>query len=444
MRTKKILATIFASAMVLSSTSCGIFGSGATSQIDATEILIDSDYVGSVSLSYILSDPGEQLIAETIASSFMEKYPNITVTLDVITGTMTEYVSKKAAAGNCPDVLFLTDDVLNLFAGKNYLADLSQYFSADNFDQELYDGSKYYQSVVTLGKYKSSQGQYAFPRDYSQVVMAYNKDLFDAAGIEYPADDWTEEDFMDICEDFKTYFNSIGDTRSLPVCYGLDWTATLYGYVKGNGGEFMDDDGNIMLEEPETKAAVDKMKQYYARGYDDPKGVASFMANSLAMTVSLKTHLSKYKAANMNFDFAPLPKVSDENPYIPCGLAGYGMFSASTHKKEAYALLRHIISLEGQTALAGTGNIVPIIKEFATKEDLRALWMDDNYNCDAFVMYSDRTQPNNILRGLSKTSEQENITNYLIGAMREYMQGKINWSEAVKSFRTGYEASMAI
>ena len=33
--------------------------------------------------------------------------------------------------------------------------------------------------------------QYGIPYDHGPIIMGYNKDLFDAEGLAYPAEDWT-------------------------------------------------------------------------------------------------------------------------------------------------------------------------------------------------------------------------------------------------------------
>ena len=38
--------------------------------------------------------------------------------------------------------------------------------------------------------------QYGVPGNFSNVVLIYNKDLFDQAQIEYPNDDWTWDDAL--------------------------------------------------------------------------------------------------------------------------------------------------------------------------------------------------------------------------------------------------------
>ena len=45
-----------------------------------------------------------------------------------------------------------------------------------------------------LEAYATDGTQYALPSSFSDVVLYYNKDLFDAAGLDYPSADWTWAD----------------------------------------------------------------------------------------------------------------------------------------------------------------------------------------------------------------------------------------------------------
>jgi multiple sugar transport system substrate-binding protein len=54
------------------------------------------------------------------------------------------------------------------------------------------DGSVYNKGL--LDTYQTDGTQYALPTSFSDVVLYYNKDLFDAAGVSYPTDKWTWAD----------------------------------------------------------------------------------------------------------------------------------------------------------------------------------------------------------------------------------------------------------
>jgi multiple sugar transport system substrate-binding protein len=50
----------------------------------------------------------------------------------------------------------------------------------------------YYPAIVNM--FRVDDVLYSMPATFSDVVLYYNKDLFDAAGLEYPQRDWTMED----------------------------------------------------------------------------------------------------------------------------------------------------------------------------------------------------------------------------------------------------------
>ena len=43
-------------------------------------------------------------------------------------------------------------------------------------------------------------GYYGFPQGFATEIMYYNKDMFDAAGVAYPTDDWTWDDYTAAAE----------------------------------------------------------------------------------------------------------------------------------------------------------------------------------------------------------------------------------------------------
>jgi multiple sugar transport system substrate-binding protein len=57
-----------------------------------------------------------------------------------------------------------------------------------------YDLEDYWPGLLESAKFEGSV--YGFPRDIEVNVIYYNKDMFDAAGVAYPSDDWTWDDFL--------------------------------------------------------------------------------------------------------------------------------------------------------------------------------------------------------------------------------------------------------
>ena len=94
--------------------------------------------------------------------------------------------------------------------------------------------------------------QYALPSSFSDVVLYYNKDLFDAAGLDYPTSDWTWADEKAAAEAL---------TDQAAGVWGDHQPVSFYEYYKAlaqNGGEFLAADGkSVAFNSPEGIEAAE-------------------------------------------------------------------------------------------------------------------------------------------------------------------------------------------
>ena len=126
---------------------------------------------------------------DAMVAAFEAENPDVKV--DVETGSFDNYhtVLQTQIAGNdAPDAFELRFENFVNYANNGSLADLGTFAAADSD----YDSAAYYQAA--LDAFVIDGTQYAFPESYSTVVLYYNKDLFDKAGVEYPTDDWRWQD----------------------------------------------------------------------------------------------------------------------------------------------------------------------------------------------------------------------------------------------------------
>ena len=104
-----------------------------------------------------------------------------------------EWLSGQMIMGNAPDVFIIFGENFNDFAEIGGLKNLDSLMEADDsFTQE-----RFYSSAFAGGKYKD--GQYALPYECAPKLMFVNKTILTAEGIELPKEDWTWDDFYEIC-----------------------------------------------------------------------------------------------------------------------------------------------------------------------------------------------------------------------------------------------------
>jgi multiple sugar transport system substrate-binding protein len=127
------------------------------------------------------SDHVEDL--NTIITAFEEANPGITVEVD--SAPFADYftlLTTDIISGDAPDVFELNFENFESFAANGSLMDLS----ANAGD------APYYPRALAAFQYEGKQ--YALPESFSTVLLYYNQDLFDQAGLEYPTADWTWDD----------------------------------------------------------------------------------------------------------------------------------------------------------------------------------------------------------------------------------------------------------
>lgn len=131
---------------------------------------------------------GNEETLQKMYEAFHEEYPNITVNIETI--GYDDYFTQmqtRVAGGTAPDCYELNIENFAAYANKGVLAELT------GIDTSGYN-------ATALNAFSVNGKQYGVPGNFSNVVLIYNKDLFDQAGVSYPTDDWTWDDAMDACE----------------------------------------------------------------------------------------------------------------------------------------------------------------------------------------------------------------------------------------------------
>jgi len=146
---------------------------------------------GPVEITFTMwGAPEELAVWQAVVDDFHKANPNITVKVDV--SDWDSYWTKLntlIAGGTPPDVFAMDAPLFMDWQNRGALLNLQPYIDADPaFLSGIYP--------QTLSAYKTADGYYGLPRDFQTIVLFYNKDMFDAAGVEYPTSDWTYDDML--------------------------------------------------------------------------------------------------------------------------------------------------------------------------------------------------------------------------------------------------------
>lgn len=162
---------------------------------------------------------------------------NTDIKVEVETAAWGDYwtlLPTKIAGGVAPDVFELNYENFVSYASKGLLRDLTALTEAEGFDSGVF-----YPRAYEAFNYNGLQ--LGLPETFSTVVLIYNKDLFDAAGVDYPAADWTWDDAVAAAEQITDADAGVWGLFS-PVQF---WE--FYKKAEQNGCEFFNDDMTEVL-----------------------------------------------------------------------------------------------------------------------------------------------------------------------------------------------------
>ena len=176
---KKYFKSIFALALVIVISSALVAcrnKKGGSTETDWELTKYDAQTEGSITFGIFDNETEEEISLEMV-SAFNKKFPKIKVNIERVTGgSYAQSLMGYIFSGTMPDVFYLTDEDVSVFASKKIACDISiPYNSYSGLNRE-----DVVESMLNIGKYKN--GLYMLPRDYNKITIAYNKDLFDQYG----------------------------------------------------------------------------------------------------------------------------------------------------------------------------------------------------------------------------------------------------------------------
>ena len=269
---------------------------------------------------------------DQMIQAFQTKYPNIKVKVE--TASFNDYFTKLQtliAGGTAPDVFELNYENFVTYAEKGLLLDLSSEMKAD----ASYDPAIYYPRAMQAFNYNGMQ--LGLPATFSTVVLYYNKDLFDKAGLAYPTKDWTWKDAVEAGQKLNDPANGVWGLYS-----GIQFWEFYKKAAQNNCKFFSDDKTQVLINSPECVQALQTMvdmvkKDKVVPSAADMGGVSDgdlFIQGKLAMDVSGIWMFSAYSAAPFKWDIAVEPGMATHATHFFANAAN--VFAATKHPQEAY------------------------------------------------------------------------------------------------------------
>ncbi len=273
---------------------------------------------------------------DKIIQAFEAANPSIHV--QVLPVAFDQYFTKlqvAVAGGSAPDTFELDYQDYLSYASKGTLLDLSKVALQGDYTGVY--------NARALAAFNTNGVQYGLPESFSDVLLFYNKDLFDKAHVPYPTTSWTWND--EIAAAKKLTGNGVwGDYE--PVQF-----FEFYKVLAQAGGQFFNSDHTAVdFNSPAGLAAinwlVDKINRYHVMPTQAQMGGLSdsdlFKAGKLAMDRTGIWEFSTFASSSVHWDVVLEPGDQQKaHQYFANAVAISGK---TAHADAAYKWLRYLTS----------------------------------------------------------------------------------------------------
>ena len=328
----------------------------------------------SVTVSTALTwEAAFQTTQQEFDTNFMEENPDIV--LEPVYNTWSDHnqvVPTWAAADTLPDIIYVHGSRAFPWAFEGITVSMQSHIDAD----PGFNVAGVWEEALRLYRFEGEQ--HGIPYDHGPIILGYNKDIFDAAGVAYPSEDWTIEDLV---ETSIALTNTEGD---VPV---WGWRGDMPNFGNGTNRNMLntyganlynDEETAIELDTPEARVAVqiwvDLIHKHGAaptpaesEAFEQNAWIAGQCGMSLFASWSTPT---QYAFANYAWDVAPWPAGPAGQSCGSFG-SGFSITKNSGNPAAAWRFLSSYLSTEGMEFMWGSSG-----RGSPARADAYQSWLD--------------------------------------------------------------------
>lgn len=330
----------------------------AFAQSDATATLKLQGFGGEAQLASI----------NNAIKRFNAKYPNVTVEveMDAISTGWGDYVTKVLGqfnAGAAADVYGTAIETFQAFSSRGLWLGLNDFVAANT------GFSDFAPSLFEQGSYKGEINY--VPIGWNNIMINYNRDLFDKAGIAYPANGaWTWEEFREAAKKLTVKDGSGNVTQFGYEVPNQNFFIQPWFFSNGTGVLNDDWSASNMLDPKVAESLQFLYDLIHVDGVSPIPGKDTmdnqFFAGQVAMISRGHWIVENAKANKLNMDIAKVPSKESDTTVI--GFGGYAVNKTTANADLAKALILELTSEETQKEEGEGGGGVPGRKSAASTE----------------------------------------------------------------------------
>jgi multiple sugar transport system substrate-binding protein len=262
MRTSRVAAVAAALGLagVIALTGCGGDG-GSSSAASDTVPTLDPNQDVTITMWHGQTSEAAKILAE-LAAEYEQEHPNVTIETASGASTTDELLQKISAgfaSDSYPDISYAYGSWATELGLSGKTLDITDKTEDPALDWTDFPEASRKTATVdgkTIG----------LPAVVGNLGLVYNKELFDAADLEYPDEDWTWDDFRAAAKALTDPENKIYGT-AYPVNGSEDTTWRFWPQLWQNGGDILSEDQSEAVFN--SQAGVDALTFWQEMAQED-------------------------------------------------------------------------------------------------------------------------------------------------------------------------------
>lgn len=347
-----------------------------------------------VSLTIMAFGQPDQPAFQALADGYMEREGNVKVEALFLPNDENYYATLQTqyAGGSNPSIASMQGWGFQLFAENGVLAPLNALRERDNYNDAWAD-------VQIVKDYTERNGDsYLVPMQLATMLMFYAKKPFDDAGIAYPTDDWTYDQFLEVAQQLT---KTDGATKQWGYQANGNWFRDIH-WIRSTGAQefdtLIDPKQSQFAQEPITNIVQAVASDFYHTLQISPlpadldSGSGGIEAGQSAMKYEgpwwfpqMVTPEKRDQGVAVDFDVVLMPKLADESRPHRGWAEGVVIFS-NAPTDPAWELVKYMSAADGQKIFSELTGRIP--NNFALIESFWAPKVQENHgltNTQAFV-----------------------------------------------------------
>ena len=379
--------------------------------------------------------PQEDQIIIDLLATYQQRHPHVRIKRINPGDAASLYTKLQTmfAAGTPPDVFYMGSERIASFAGKDLLMPIEALIEADRAaGGETLELDDFYQPTVGCFRYdgrSTGRGElFGIPKDFTTVGFYYNKNLFDRAGVPYPPDDWTWDEFAETARKLGKLDGVVGSEF-------VTWSAIVRLFLWTHGLDIANEDfSEWHITDPDVIAALNRIHEWrfnetgtLTSGKSQVStGEDVFVSGRVAMAGPFGRWVvpTYRRIKDFEWDFAPLPHASVKANVV--FTVAWSIAKESAHPEQSWDLLKFLTGAEGQYRAAQLGLAIPTLKSVSRSD----AFVQPEVPPSRDYVYLDQVEHARVVPWPSEPRYEQQLVNRMDEAL---MSGRVSVAQAAEN-----------